>query len=129
MSSPPAIEDALALAVGCTFELDAAFPIAAIMQVAPGASPGVRMRSEIWDTGCDHHSYVDLYGNRCERLEIAAGSSRITYEAQLLLSSPADVIDPDAREIPVSELPDETIAFVMPSRFCLPDELGNEAWQ
>ena len=27
------------------------------------------------------------------------------------------------------ELPDEQIAFVMPSRFCLPDELGHEAWQ
>lgn len=26
-------------------------------------------------------------------------------------------------------LPDEHIAFVMPSRFCLPDELGHEAWQ
>ncbi len=129
MSSPPATEDALALTVGCTFELEAAFPIAAIMQVAPGPSPGVRMRSEVWDTTYDHHSYVDLYGNRCERLEIAAGSSRITYEAQLLLANPADVADLDARETPVAELPDETIAFVMPSRFCLPDELGNEAWQ
>jgi transglutaminase-like putative cysteine protease len=129
MSSPPATEDALALTVGCTFELEAAFPIAAIMQVAPGSSPGVRMSSEVWDTAYDHHSYVDLYGNRCERLEIAAGSSRITYEAQLLLSNPADVIDLEAQEVPVAELPDETIAFVMPSRFCLPDELGNEAWQ
>src|ERR1700709_817930 len=107
MSSPPATEDALALPGGCTVELDATFPIAAVMQVPPGPSPGVRMRSEVWDTAYDHHSYVDLYGNRCERLEIAAGSSRITYEAQLLLSNPADVIDLDAREIPVAELPHE----------------------
>ena len=26
-------------------------------------------------------------------------------------------------------LPDEYIAYLMPSRFCLPDELGGEAWQ
>ena len=26
-------------------------------------------------------------------------------------------------------LPDEVLSFVMPSRFCLPDELGHEAWQ
>ncbi len=26
-------------------------------------------------------------------------------------------------------LPDEVLGFVMPSRFCLPDELGHEAWQ
>jgi transglutaminase-like putative cysteine protease len=129
MSTPPATEDALTLLVGCTFELEAAFAIAAIMQVSPRADPCVQMQREVWDTGVDHHGYLDLYGNRCERLEIAAGSSRITYEAQLALSSPADVIDLDASETPVAELPDETIAFTMPSRFCLPDELGNEAWQ
>jgi transglutaminase-like putative cysteine protease len=26
-------------------------------------------------------------------------------------------------------LPDEVLSFIMPSRFCLPDELGHEAWQ
>ena len=129
MRTPPTTEDALQLAVGCTFELEAAFPIAAVMQVAPGPDPGLRMQREVWDTPVDHHGYVDLYGNRCERLEIAAGNTRITYEAQLALSHPADVIDPDAAETPVAELPDETIAFTMPSRFCLPDELGHEAWQ
>ncbi|MEA2219733.1 MAG: hypothetical protein QOJ35_2359 [Solirubrobacteraceae bacterium] len=123
------MQDALALTVGCTFELEAAFGIAAVMQVAPGPAPGLRMQRELWDTGVSHHGYVDLYGNRCERLEVAPGSSRIVYEAQLLLSHPADAIDREARETPVAELPDETIAFVMPSRFCLPDELGHDAWQ
>ena len=129
MHTPPATEDALTLAVGCTFELDAAFAIAAIMQVAPGHDPGLRMQREVWDTGVDHHGYVDLYGNRCERLEVPAGATRITYAAQLVLSHPADVIDHEAAETPVADLPDETIAFTMPSRFCLPDELGHEAWQ
>ena len=102
MRTPPTTEDALTLAVGCTFELEAAFPIAAIMQVAPGPDPGLRMQREVWDTGVDHHGYIDAYGNRCERLEIPAGSNRITYEAQLVLSHPADVIDRDAAETPVA---------------------------
>ena len=34
---------------------------------------------------------------------------------------------PDASEVPVALLPDEVLNFVMPSRFCLPDELGHEA--
>ena len=119
----------LALEVGCTFELETTFPIAAVVQVAPGPDPGLRMQREVWDTAVGHHGYVDLYGNRCERIEVAAGRSRIAYEAQLLLSEPADVFDLGARETPVSELPDETIAFTMPSRFCLPDELGHDAWQ
>ncbi|HEV3055139.1 MAG TPA: transglutaminase family protein [Solirubrobacteraceae bacterium] len=125
----PAPTGALELAVGCEFELDAAYSVAAIVQVAPFPQPGVRMLSERWDTGCDHHGYVDLYGNRCERFAIESGSSRIAYDAELLLADPADVIEPDAPETPVESLPDEVLSFVLPSRFCLPDELGNEAWQ
>ncbi len=87
------------------------------------------MQCEQWDTGCDHHLYVDLYGNLCERFMINSGSSRIAYHAELLLADPADVIEPEAPETPVALLPDEVLSFVMPSRFCLPDELGSEAWR
>src|ERR1700722_8581442 len=73
--------------------------------------------------------YIDAYGNRCERFQLEAGGSYLTYEAQVLLAQPNDVIVPDASETPVSSLPDEVLSYVMPSRFCLPDELGHEAWQ
>ena len=46
-----------------------------------------------------------------------------------MLSAPRDRIAPGTPETPIMALPDEQIAFVMPSRFCLPDELGHEAWQ
>jgi len=121
--------DELDLVVGCAFEFQTAQPVAAIMQVAPGPAPELRMEREQWATGADHHNYVDLYGNRCERFMIAAGRSRISYEAQLVLRDPGDVVQPDAQETPVFALPDEVMNFVMPSRFCLPDELGHEAWQ
>jgi hypothetical protein len=119
--------DELALSVGCEFELDAAQAVAAVVKVAPCPGPGVRVQREQWATGLDHHGYIDLYENRCERFMIDAGRSRIAYEAELLLTDPADVIEPDTPETPVAALPDEVLSFVMPSRFCLPDELGNEA--
>jgi transglutaminase-like putative cysteine protease len=124
-----AAPDTLALRVGCEFELDTVHPVAAVMQVAPCPQPGVRIQREQWGTGSDHHGYIDLYENRCERFTIESGSSRIAYEAELLLSEPADAIAPDAQETPVASLPDEALSFVMPSRFCLPDELGHQAWQ
>jgi transglutaminase-like putative cysteine protease len=120
---------ALALAVGCEFEFESTQAVAAVVQVAPSPQPGVRMRRETWDTDCDHHGYVDLYGNRCERFRIPTGQARIAYEAELALSAPADAIDPGAAEVAVESLPDDVMGFVMPSRFCLPDELGHEAWQ
>ena len=119
----------LTLLVGCEFRFDAAAAVAAIMQVAPCAEPGVRMQREQWRTGSDHHGYIDHYSNRCERFEIDAGSCEIVYEAELLVTDPADVFAPDAAETPVAALPDETLSFIMPSRFCLPDELGHDAWQ
>jgi len=119
----------LALIVGCEFELLSVQPAAAIMQVAPYPQPGVSIRGERWDTSADHHGYVDHYGNRCERFDLSSGDSRIVYEAQVLLTHPADVVDAEGAEVPVALLPDEVLSFVMPSRFCLPDELGHEAWQ
>jgi transglutaminase-like putative cysteine protease len=121
--------DTLALTVGCKFGLSSVQPAAAVMQVAPCTQQDVSILSERWDTDAAHHGYVDHYGNRCERFELAAGDSGITYEAQVVLSNPADLIEPDTPEIPVESLPDEVLSFVMPSRFCLPDELGHEAWQ
>ena len=119
----------MALTAGCTFGLDSVQPATAIVQVAPCLEPRLSILREVWETSARHHSYLDQYGNRCERFEIAAGDTDITYEAQLLIASPADVIAPDISEVPVAELPDGILSFIMPSRFCLPDELGHEAWQ
>jgi len=128
-AEPPSGRPALALTVGCSFGLESAQPAEAILQVAPAAAPGVLVGREEWRTDAEHHCYSDHYGNRCERFALAAGSSQLTYEAELKIAQPADLIAPATPETPVGELPDEVLSFVMPSRFCLPDELGHEAWQ
>jgi transglutaminase-like putative cysteine protease len=122
-------QHALALTVGCQFGLLSSQPAAAIMQVAPCPQPGVTISDERWRTSAEHHGYVDHYGNRCERFQLASGDSHVTYQAHVLLARPADLIELSAVEMPVASLPDEVLSFVMPSRFCLPDELGHEAWQ
>jgi transglutaminase-like putative cysteine protease len=124
-----AVQEPLTLTVGCEFGLNSLQPATAVVQVAPCLQAGVCISAELWETSAGHHSYVDHYGNRCERFELAAGDSHISYEAQLVITRPADLIEPDARETPVAALPDDVLSFVMPSRFCLPDELGHEAWQ
>jgi transglutaminase-like putative cysteine protease len=122
-------QEALELTVGCQFGVESAQDAVAILQVAPLVSPEAVIRRERWDTAGVHHEYLDQYGNRCERFELATGASQITYEARVMITAPADVIEPGAREVPVEQLPDDVLNFIMPSRFCLPDELGHEAWQ
>jgi transglutaminase-like putative cysteine protease len=119
----------LALRVGCTFGLESTQPAVTIMQVAPCPQPALSIGEERWVTEASHHCYVDAYGNRCERLQLASGATKITYEAHVVLARPGDVIARGAAETPVESLPDGVLSFIMPSRFCLPDELGHEAWQ
>jgi transglutaminase-like putative cysteine protease len=119
----------LELTVGCRFGVESSQQTTAVLQVAPSRRVGVRVSGERWETGAEHHCYVDGYGNRCERFELGAGASQISYEAQILLALPNDQIELYAAETPVGELPDEVLSYTMPSRFCLPDELGHEAWQ
>ncbi len=128
MGVPVDHAEPLTLTVGCTFGLATPQAVSAVLQVAP-LQQGDVLRAERWDTGAEHHGYLDVYGNRCERFTIAGGESRIVYEADVVLQWPADLIAPGTRETPIMTLPDEHIAFLMPSRFCLPDELGHEAWQ
>jgi transglutaminase-like putative cysteine protease len=118
----------LTLRVGCTFGVDAPQPSSAIMQVAPRPQAGLMIKDELWATDRYHYTYVDAYKNRCERFQLPTGPTTIIYEAHVVIPHPADLIAPHARETPVAELPDEVLNYVMPSRFCLPDELGNEAW-
>jgi len=128
-SGPDDPGDFLLLSLGCTFGVVASQPSPAVMQVAPAPRPGLSIHTERWDTGGYHHGYVDHYGNRCERLMLAAGATEINYDAEVAVWAPADVIKPDTPETPVGSLPDNVLSFLMPSRFCLPDELGHEAWQ
>ena len=87
------------------------------------------MCDERWQTGAPHHTYLDGYGNRCERFLFPAGPSTLSYSAELLHTDPDDPAEiPLAAETPPVDLPDDTLAFLMPSRFCQPDELGSEAW-
>ena len=125
---PDAASTPLPLTVGCTFGLQTPLPVSAVLQVAPSGG-GLDLLDERWITVADHHGYVDLYGNRCERLVIPAGDSQIVYEADVVIDQPRDALAPQTPETPIMAVPDELLSFVMPSRFCLPDELGHEAWQ
>lgn len=119
----------LALNVGCRLGLRSVQEVTAIVQVAPRPAPTLTLESERWLTGAEHHAYVDGFGNRCERFRLPVGESEIVYEARAVLEEPADRVELDIPETPIGELPDEVLTYVMPSRFCLPDELGHEAWQ
>ncbi|AZO65589.1 MULTISPECIES: transglutaminase family protein [unclassified Mesorhizobium] len=73
--------------------------------------------------------YHDLYGNTCRRFTAPGGGFRILYDAVVEDSGEADEVNLLAREVPVAELPDEVLCYLLGSRYCETDHLGGLAWQ
>ncbi|HEY0276254.1 MAG TPA: transglutaminase family protein [Paenirhodobacter sp.] len=73
-------------------------------------------------------TYLDLYGNRCRRLTAPAGDLTIWGDATVIDSGAPDAVLPNAREIPVADLPDDCLVYLLGSRYCETDRLSQIAW-
>jgi transglutaminase-like putative cysteine protease len=118
------------LRVGCEFGYDSPAETPAVVLVRPHPVPAHRIVRERWDIdpAVPSHGYLDLFENRCERLVLPTGSSKLCYDAVVDVSGDPDPVALDARQIPVEELPDETIVYTLASRYCQTETLSQIAW-
>jgi transglutaminase-like putative cysteine protease len=75
------------------------------------------------------HGYRDVFGNWCQRLVAPAGNFGITASAVLNDAGQSDPVAYDAWEHPVEQLPEETLPFLLGSRYCETDRLTETAWR
>jgi transglutaminase-like putative cysteine protease len=75
------------------------------------------------------HEYIDAFGNACTRLVAPAGELRLTADFVVADSGLPDPVVPEAVQHPVDELPEETLVFLLASRYCETDRLTDEAWR
>lgn len=73
-------------------------------------------------------TYRDLFGNRCRRMVAPTGDLMIWGDATIEDDGRLDEVFPQARELPVPELPDDTLVYLMGSRYCETDRLSQTAW-
>jgi len=73
-------------------------------------------------------AYRDRFGNWCTRIVAPRGQIRLTADALINDSGEPDPVVPGARQVPVQELPDETLEFLLGSRYCETDRLSDIAW-
>ena len=116
--------------VGCRFVHRAEVPTAAVFQVLPRADQQVKVSKEQWFTEPqrNRHGYSDLYGNACQRLTIPPGRSVLSYDAIVEVPDAVEDADEAAPELAPVDLPDDVLVYTLPSRYCVPDVLGDEAW-
>jgi transglutaminase-like putative cysteine protease len=81
------------------------------------------------DPQIPHRGYRDGFGNWCTRLVAPAGKLRIWADALINDSGLPDVTAPSAQQVPVDELPEDTLVFLLGSRYCETDRLSELAWQ
>ncbi len=78
--------------------------------------------------GVDVRPYHDGFGNWCSRLTVPAGRTVLWSNAVVKDTGLADEVAPQARQRMVQDLPDETLVFLLGSRYCETDKLSQAAW-
>jgi transglutaminase-like putative cysteine protease len=72
--------------------------------------------------------YRDLFGNWCTRAVAPGGRFQIKTDALIRDSGLPDKISPEAAQHAVQDLPEETLVFLLGSRYCETDLLSQAAW-
>jgi transglutaminase-like putative cysteine protease len=73
-------------------------------------------------------AYRDDFGNWCTRIVAPAGRTRVTADAVVNDSGLPDLIVREAQQILVDDLPEDTLIFLLGSRYCDTDRLSQTAW-
>ena len=112
------------------FEFFANTPIVTLLDVHPSRRQDLTELDEpVYTPKCDVEVYRDSFDNICRRTVAPPGILSISTEGIIFDSGFGDTIEPLAMEVPIAELPSETIVFLMGSRYCETDKLSPIAWQ
>ncbi|MFD1982335.1 transglutaminase family protein [Mesorhizobium newzealandense] len=114
------------IAIECT----AATPVISLLEIHKDRQADIKRQTRVLTSpAVPTRLYHDLHGNACRRFTAPAGGFRILYDAVVEDSGETDAVNTLAREVPVPELPDEVLGYLLGSRYCETDHLSGLAWQ
>ncbi|HUE05290.1 MAG TPA: hypothetical protein VMR62_37435, partial [Bryobacteraceae bacterium] len=101
------------------FDVPFSVPVVTLLNVHPSRAGDLlepdRLRTE---PHVEQEQYTDSFGNICCRFTAPAGRIRLWNSTLIADSGNVDPSDPSAREMPVAQLPPETLVFLLNSRYC-----------
>ena len=117
--------------VGCRFDYTAEHPTPSVWQVRPRLDGPHSTVVSSWGSSpyLPARSFLDLYGNCCDRLTLGEGVTTVRYDALVEVPEDFDDSDKGAVQLPVEVLPDETLIYLLPSRYCVPELVAEQAWE
>lgn len=116
------------LDVGTTLGFEATWPTPVLLSLRPRSGAGQTITGEHFavEPSVPVYEYTDGFGNLCHRVVMPAGRSRLTSTATVDVADGIDV-DMTAPRVPVEHIPDEVVAFLLPSRYCPSDLVFEQA--
>lgn len=109
-----------------TFEVNAPTPMLLMLRPRSGAGQWVASEKYVFEPHVPAIEYTDNHGNLCQRLVAPQGTFVVHTRANVNTATTIDV-QPDATYTPVEDLPDNVLTFLLPSRYCESDKLGDLA--
>jgi transglutaminase-like putative cysteine protease len=116
------------LSAGCQLSFHALEPTPLILMLRPRSGHGQWILHEdyLLEPSIPVSEYTDSYGNLCQRLLTPLGDLRISTHVRVETAATIDV-SADAPFVPVENVPDPVLQFLLPSRYCQSDRLGDLA--
>jgi transglutaminase-like putative cysteine protease len=112
-----------------SFESSMATPMILMLSVHPSRVPDLASPNEItFDPPIPSRAYNDHFGNICIRIVAPAGRLVIVADNVVNDSGQPDRVEADAAQLPVEDLPDSALEFLLGSRYCETDRLSDTAW-
>lgn len=112
------------------FDIPAPVPMVAMLLVHPSRAADLRERDELQtEPAIPIELYTDSFGNTCSRFVAPAGPVRLYNRTLIEDSGEPDPIGAGAPQLPVEQLPAETLRYLLASRYCEVDRLSSTAFE
>lgn len=111
------------------FTTRAPTPMMALLGVHPSRTADLRSTPHLASNpAVEITEYTDAFGNVASRFVLPEGETILSNDFVIEDSGIPDRTVPDARQLPVEELPDDVLVYLLGSRYCETDRLSDTAW-
>lgn len=116
------------LDAGCDLTLEAPAPCPCIGMLRPRSGSAQWLAAVRYEMQPHLPSteFTDAFGNLCQRFVVPAGQVQLRVQVEVHTEGEL-AVDPEAGLTPVHDLPDDVLQYLLQSRYCPSDRLGDRA--
>jgi transglutaminase-like putative cysteine protease len=112
-----------------TYDCPQPTPMVLVLSVHPSRQADLLTPQRIvFDPPIGAVDYRDGFDNICTRILAPVGTLTISSDHIVTDSGTPDIVAPDVGQHAVEQLPEDTLAFLLGSRYCETDRLSDTAW-